>query len=517
MGSSNMFKYDPQKAGPQYLEDLATAYWWSETLFNAVEMDIFTFLEPQGKDIQEIVAKLNCPRPGLERFLHALGVLGLVNVHQQVYYNTPLSSRYLVRGQGDYQGDSVLWRQYLVDYWRDLGSSMAKGGAVHYAADEEDSKSLTRRIRKYIKAMDSIARTKVKEMLPFFTGLPLRGKLLDVGAGSGAVTAGFLEAFPGLWATLLDIPEVLDYTRELMQKRVIRERVVYCPANILEKWTTGKDEFDLVILSNIVHAYAEKEITHILQEAASVLKPNGFLVIHDFFLGHRPTKAALFDLNMFINTYNGKVFDEKWILQNLKAQNLFTTELIPLKTDTALIIASKSEQVLQQVKLENASRLAVSFRALGFSNVYPIAAKMVQVTDWADQRCRFGCSSYGSPHCPPNTTTPEKTRKMLADYTQAFLLEGEPPTGVFQRLVLKAEKLAFKAGFYKAFAYWAGPCSICTTCTTDGICKRTAEARPSMEGSGIDVFETVKRAGISLKTLDARDEFVKYFGLLLLE
>ena len=38
-----------------------------------------------------------------------------------------------------------------------------------------------------------------------------------------------------------------------------------------------------------------------------------------------------------------------------------------------------------------------------------------------------------------------------------------------------------------------------------------------MEGAGIDVFETVKRAGLAVRTLKQGDAFVKYFALILLE
>ncbi|MCL4442204.1 MAG: DUF2284 domain-containing protein, partial [Firmicutes bacterium] len=65
--------------------------------------------------------------------------------------------------------------------------------------------------------------------------------------------------------------------------------------------------------------------------------------------------------------------------------------------------------------------------------------------------------------------------------------------------------------------YWAGPCSIGSSCSTDGTCRNPKQARPSMEGAGIDVFETVRRAGITLRTLKNRDEYVKYYALLLLE
>jgi predicted metal-binding protein len=106
---------------------------------------------------------------------------------------------------------------------------------------------------------------------------------------------------------------------------------------------------------------------------------------------------------------------------------------------------------------------------------------------------------------------------MVKDYKKALLLEGEPPAKDFQARVLQAERAAFKAGFHKAFSFWAGPCSLCESCAGNGRCTNTANSRPSMEGAGIDVFETARNAGATLKTLGRKDEFVKYFALLLLE
>ena len=106
---------------------------------------------------------------------------------------------------------------------------------------------------------------------------------------------------------------------------------------------------------------------------------------------------------------------------------------------------------------------------------------------------------------------------MLASYSRAFLIKGTPGTGEFQRKILEAERLAFTGGFHKAFAFWAGPCHICPSCDLEKPCLNTKNRRPSMEGSGIDVFETVRNNGETLKTLATKDEFIKYYGLLLLE
>ncbi len=512
-----LLHYDPQNAGPQYLEDLATGYWFSEALFTAVEMELFTFLEPKGRNVEDIARVFDFNSRPLVRFLHALCALGLLICDGGLYFNTKLSSDYLVAGKENYQGDSVLWRKYLAVGWQGLAKCLRAGGRVDFSPPEEDPVRLKQRIRNYIKAMDRMARVKVREMLPFFEGRALSGQILDVGAGSGAVSAGFLEHFPATRATLLDLPEVVEYSRELMLARGCGERATCLPANILEEWPVGKAGFDLVILSNIVHAYAEDEIAAILARAAACLKPGGLLLVHDFFLEHYPAKAALFDLNMFINTYNGKVFPAKWVSAALTGMGLSTTGLVPLKTDTGVIFAATDAKALAGLCLDATTFLAARILNMGFDQVRPVAVEAVHVPDWTDLRCRYGCAGYGEKHCPPNSPAPEKTRAVLQDYNRALLLAGQPPTGDFQRLVLQAEKEAFQAGFHKAFAYWAGPCAICDVCTADGTCHNTKYARPSMEGAGIDVFETVRRAGMELRTLADRNDFARYFALLLLE
>jgi len=338
--------HDPQDAGPQYLEDLATGYWFSEVLFTAVEIEIFTLLEPDGKTLDQIAGVLNFSTGGMERFLYALCAMGLLNFNGSHYFNTKLSSKYLVVYTKNYQGDSILWRKQLSSNWQGLAKCLEAGGRIDFASPQEEPKQQAYRIRNYIKAMDSVARTKVQEILPFFEGLSMEGEILDVGAGSGAITVGFLEKFPAMTATLMDLPQILEYTRELMAPRGCGERVSYCKANVLESWPVDKERFDLIILSNIIHAYSEKEVPFLLDRASKCLKPEGLLIIHDFFPEHYHEKASLFDLNMFINTYNGRVFSSKWVMHELNRLKLYRTELIPLVTDTAVIFAAKNEKNL---------------------------------------------------------------------------------------------------------------------------------------------------------------------------
>ena len=347
MGPLPFLNNEAGESQPQYLEDLATAYWYSEVLFAAVELEIFSLLSCGGMAANEIAGTLNCPLPGVERFLKALCAIGLLCRDRGIFYNTALSGRCLVRSRPDYQGDAVLWRKQLVSPWRGLAECLRTGGRVDYPPEQEAPAELKGRQGRYIRAMDNAAVLKVREILPLFRQLELTGEILEAGAGSGAVAVGFLECFPGFKnAVLLDLPGVLDHTLEILTERGLEQRVKLCPANILQPWPVERGRFALVILSNIIHAYAEEEASHLLSCAKEALRPDGLLLVHDFFFEHCQEKAALFDMNMFINTYNGKVFQGKWLEEKLVGLGLRTTGLVPLASDTAVVIVAGEEKTL---------------------------------------------------------------------------------------------------------------------------------------------------------------------------
>src|SRR5271169_3402242 len=149
---------DAQTAGPQYLENLATGYWFSEVLFTAVEMDLFSLIGTEGATIDELSHALDANPPGLKRFLHALETMGLVTNDGPRYFNTKLSDNYLVSGKELYQGDSILWRKYLHAGWQGMKDCLKVGGRADYSGQVNPSARM-RRIQKYIRALGGIAKT----------------------------------------------------------------------------------------------------------------------------------------------------------------------------------------------------------------------------------------------------------------------------------------------------------------------------------------------------------------------
>jgi len=145
-----------------------------------------------------------------------------------------------------------------------------------------------------------------------------------------------------------------------------------------------------------------------------------------------------------------------------------------------------------------------------------IDPKTVETAEWVRWKCRFGCDGFGSSLvCPPNTPTPAETRGMLDEYKVGVLFES--PRGKSKSIAVALERELFLGGYYKALGLGAGPCELCDECSLDEGCRHAEEARPSMEGCGIDVFATVRQHGFTIEVVRTRRDPQHYYGLVLVE
>jgi predicted metal-binding protein len=142
--------------------------------------------------------------------------------------------------------------------------------------------------------------------------------------------------------------------------------------------------------------------------------------------------------------------------------------------------------------------------------------------DWVRLKCQYGCSEYGKTlTCPPYSPTPEYTRKMLESYSTALLIvfqrKGERFYPGLRKTIAILEREAFLDGYYKAFGMASGPCDLCKKCNINDTCKHSEKARPAMEACGIDVFQTVRNAGITIETVKSYNQLCMACGILLIE
>lgn len=503
----------------QFLEDLATAYWYSEVLFAALELDICGLLAQNPGRPEDLARSCGCDLDGVRRLLAALVSLGLIVEANGRFENGPLAARYLDTGSRSYTGDFLRYRRYLVPHWQRLAARVREGVVANARPIDEPLDVYRQRVFNYVCAMDAQARIKAAEALELFDRLcDVRPRwILDLGGGAGAWCRAFRGRWPYARAVLLDLPETLAAAQRLYPAPASWEGIERVGGNVLTPCIRGQ-RFDLIFLSNILHAYGESEAKQLLADSARWLAPHGAVLIHEYLADQHdrcPQKGRLYDLHMMLNTYNGRVYPSEKLVELLAACGLTSSRLLHLRTDTALLLARRDGPIGCQ-RFTHQEMLAARARRLGFASARAIATGDVAIRPWVRLRCRFGCSRYDASFtCPPSAPDEKKLRETLSSYTHALLVEGTPPSKEFHERLLALERDFFLNGHPEALAFGAGPCPVCSECPPQGRCRFPELARPSLESCGVDVYETSRRAGLALDPVTHRLGYVKYIGLVL--
>lgn len=506
---------DPAHSDFQYLEDLSTAYWYSEVLFAALELKLFELLEKGFSRLDTIARAASCHESELHRLLKVLERLELVHQAKGEWFNSQVARIFLVPGQESYLGDFLLYRRYLQPKWKELVQKVSLGKRDINRSVSEDDYAV--RTFHYIRAMDELARQKVGEILELLILESWEPPILDVGGGAGTLSRALIRTKKSGYATLFELPEVIRAAKSVYPDGNAWERIRILEGDFRSyEFETGS-RFGLVVLSNFLHAYGVDGARELLHKALDLLKPGGLLLIHDYFpdrLGRSPQKGPLYDLNMMLNTFDGKCHQGFQVMGWLREAGMGRVHIRDLTTDSSIILAGR-EKAEDKTDLEEWLDVA---RNEGFRRAVLLPVEKIITAPWVRLKCKCGCAMYGKNlQCPPHGTDSHATREMLEDYTWSLLIEGAPPGYDFHKMLLGLEKGAYLAGFHKAFVLGAGPCPACSECPEGDNCRHPDQARPSMEGSGIDVYGTAQNAGISLKPVTAKGQYVKYIGLLLLE
>ncbi|MFQ5613353.1 MAG: DUF2284 domain-containing protein [Anaerolineae bacterium] len=153
--------------------------------------------------------------------------------------------------------------------------------------------------------------------------------------------------------------------------------------------------------------------------------------------------------------------------------------------------------------------------AQGAAGIVSLHPERIVVSEQVRYKCHYGCRYFQrNKMCPPNTPPVAEFRDVVRRYEQALLVRAAPD--LLHPLILELEREAFLAGHTLALGLIEGPCALCEKCPgPNASCLQPEQARPSMEGMGIDVFRTCANLGIELRVLTSPDERYLATGLLL--
>jgi predicted metal-binding protein len=84
--------------------------------------------------------------------------------------------------------------------------------------------------------------------------------------------------------------------------------------------------------------------------------------------------------------------------------------------------------------------------------------------------------------------------------------------------LLDIEREIFLSGYQKTFLLNQTCCNLCKDCTGNRIdCKDKTRSRPSPEGFAVDVYQTVRNAGLDINVVAANPADISRIAILLIE
>jgi SAM-dependent methyltransferase len=280
------------------ISKIAYGFMASKALFAALHAELFRHLAEGRTTLAALSAATGIAPPPLDTLLATLRSVGLVTAAGGNFTNAPAADRYLVPGRPAYFGD---YYRHQID--RQLyPSMMALDAGLRGDAAGLAHESMRDMLADPVEA-DAFSRAQhagsMGPALALSKSLPLAGAetLLDVAGGTGAFSICFCRANPGLRATILDFPSVVQVASGFIADAGLAARIALLPGDALEaEWPVGQD---VVLMSYLLSAVGGGDIDPLLARAHRSLAPGGRLIVHDFMLDDDrggPMPAAVFFL-----------------------------------------------------------------------------------------------------------------------------------------------------------------------------------------------------------------------------
>ncbi|HOO56416.1 MAG TPA: methyltransferase [bacterium] len=305
----------------------------SDIMSSGVETGIFEALSDGPLSVEQVRRRAGISRRGADIMLHALASTGLVSKKKDLFGLTAVSKKYLLADSPDSMCNYIRHNANLRKLWAKLSEAVETGKPVPKTF-ENIGKTNTQRHDNYIYAMYEASREPAARLAETI-GLKSVHKVLDVGGGPGNYVFAMIEKNPAISAVVLDQADTLEITKELISSLGMSASVETMEADF------NKDSFgsgyDLILMSGIIHMNSEKQNEKIVGKAFRALNPGGRIIINNFMLDDRrtgPAHAAMFSVNMLVNTEGGRSYSRSEVKSWLRAAGFknITAEQMPPRT-----------------------------------------------------------------------------------------------------------------------------------------------------------------------------------------
>jgi len=259
-------------------------YLSSKALFSALELGVFEELDQKPGTAEDLGRRLGlADRPARLILLALLGEQ-VITMAGDVYSNTPLAERFLLRRSPDYVGALAAHQAAHFERFSQLTKALRDNEPIRAAVNGDHPQfggperfaEITRTAALMMMA-DGMARQ---------TSLADRHHLADLGCGSGVYSIALARANPHLTITAIDRPSVCELATRSVAAAGLETRITVRPGDIFAETVA---DADVAILSNVAEGFGSARAAELVKHVHGWLPTGGELIVHSHMWEHAGT------------------------------------------------------------------------------------------------------------------------------------------------------------------------------------------------------------------------------------
>ncbi len=273
--NSNQLNPGPDR---DHLLRLLNGYHSTCLLVAAMRLGIFERLGKSSMDAKTLAQELGAHLPSLQRFLRALKLVGLIEVHAD-YVTLSALGRLMQAEVSGFSDRVMLTGAEYLPAWENLHLAILNGKP---AFDQVFGMSAWEHRRRHPELNTHFNRTMTdnlihtqKAVLASYDFSPLH-TIVDVGGGNGILLAEILMKYPRLRGILFDQPHVIAAAPEILHTAGFSHRCQLVGGSFFTEVPANGEGY---ILQFILHDWSDEDCVTILRNCRAAMRDAGVIVI----------------------------------------------------------------------------------------------------------------------------------------------------------------------------------------------------------------------------------------------